>query len=202
MLSKRFRGRPRSERARQAILRSTLKLLYEAGFADLSIEAVASAAGVGKPTIYRWWRTKAAVVADAFMSGVEMKLQFSDTGSLQTDMTRQMKNLVRALRGRRGRIVAALIGGGQSNGELKQAFCKRYLMPRRQEARAVLQRGIDRGELPPTVNIDLILDMLYGPIYYRFLVSHDTLTDSLPDQIWELVMNGLLQSKEKPFAST
>src|SRR5438045_9667028 len=80
---KRAPGRPRSEDARKAILRSTLKLLQEMGFPDLSIEAIAADADVGKAPVYRWWPNKAALVADAFSSSAVDELRFPDTGSVQ-----------------------------------------------------------------------------------------------------------------------
>src|SRR5271167_4499134 len=80
-------GRPRSEESRQSILRSTLKLLkQDGGFAELSIEAVAADASVGKTTVYRWWPTKAALVADAFSTSADEELQFPNTGSVYTDI--------------------------------------------------------------------------------------------------------------------
>ncbi len=94
---KRPPGRPRSEQARLAILRSTLKLLGENGFSDLTIEAVAAHAGVGKATVYRWWPNKAALIADAFASSTSRKLHFPDTGSVYTDMSRQMRQVVEDL---------------------------------------------------------------------------------------------------------
>src|SRR5215471_387527 len=115
--TKRTPGRPRCEQARRAILQSTLKLLRETGFPELSIEAIAADANVGKATVYRWWPNKAALVADAFFSMTDAKLRFPNTGSVRNDMNLQMKQLVRILRGREGRIVAALIGGGQSDPE-------------------------------------------------------------------------------------
>src|SRR5579872_4368146 len=127
-------GRPRSEHARQAILHSTLKLLQEVGFGALSIEAIAADADVGKATVYRWWPNKAALVADAFSSSADKELRFPDTGSVRSDMSNQMKQLVRVFRGRRGRIVAALLGGGQSDPELIAAFRERFLWPRRHQA--------------------------------------------------------------------
>src|SRR5580704_16735615 len=93
---KRSPGRPRSEQSRQAILRSTVKFLErEGGFPELSIEAVAADANVSKATVYRWWPTKAALVADAFSTSSEQELQFIDTGSLLGDMTRQMRRVIR-----------------------------------------------------------------------------------------------------------
>src|SRR5579872_479681 len=131
---KRPPGRPRSEDARKAILNSTLKLLEEMGFPELSIEAIAADADVGKATVYRWWPSKAALVADAFSSSADKELRFPDTGSVRSDMSNQMKQLVRVFRGRRGRIVAALLGGGQSDPELIAAFRERFLWPRRHQA--------------------------------------------------------------------
>src|ERR1022692_4481708 len=92
---KRAPGRPRSEESRQSILRSTLKLLQQdGGFPELSIEAIAADANVGKTTVYRWWPTKAALVADAFFTSAEEELQFPNTGSVYTDMILQMRRLI------------------------------------------------------------------------------------------------------------
>jgi len=188
--AKRPPGRPRSEDARKAILRSTLKLLQETGFPDLSIEAIAADADVGKTTVYRWWPSKAALVADAFSSSADAELRFPDTGSVRSDVTIQMKHLVRILRGRRGRIVAALIGGGQSDPELIEAFRDRFMMPRRQEAYGILRRGIARGELPEALDLDLILDTLYGSLYMRFLIRQTGLTEEYVEEVVSLVMDG------------
>ena len=102
---KRPPGRPRCETARQAILRSTIKLLRRDGFADLSIEAIAADAGVGKATVYRWWPNKGALVVDAFASSTEEELHFPDTGSVFKDMSLQMNQFLGVLRSQRGCIV-------------------------------------------------------------------------------------------------
>lgn len=185
---KRAPGRPRSEAARHAILRSTLRLLATTGFADLSIEAIATDAGVGKATVYRWWPSKAALVADAFLSDSERELRFPDTGSLYSDMSLQMKQLIHVFRTRRGKIAAALIGGGQSDPELIEAFRERFVRPRRMEAYETLQRAIDRGQLRPAVDMDLLLDLLYGAVYMRFLIWKDGLTEEFVDGICEAVL--------------
>ena len=189
---KRAPGRPRSEESKQSILRSTLKLLKEdGGFADLSIEAIAADANVGKTTVYRWWPTKAALVADAFSASADDELRFPDTGSVQNDMSLQMRRLIRVFRSRRGKVVAALLAGGQSDPELIEAFRERFLWPRRKNAYRTLQRGIDRGELPPDINLDLVLDSLYGPIYMRFLIGHDKLDDRFAEDLCQLILSGL-----------
>ncbi len=183
-------GRPRSEGARLAILRSTLKILGKHGFADFTIEDVAAHAGVGKATVYRWWSNKAALIADAFASSTTRALHFPDTGSVCSDMSQQMRQLVKIFRSRRGRIVSAMLAAGQSDRDLIAAFRERFLKPRRQEAYATLRRGIARGELRKDMDLDLLLDSLYGPIYMRFLIRHDKMTPDFIDRLCELVLGG------------
>jgi AcrR family transcriptional regulator len=195
---KRPPGRPRSEQSRQAILRSTLKFLQQrGGIPELSIEAVAEDANVSKATVYRWWPTKAALVVDAFSESADKELQFPDTGSLLNDISLQMHRLIRIFRSSRGKVVAALLAGGQSDPELIEAFQERFLWPRRKRAYKTLQRGIERGELPRNCDLDLILDALYGPIYMRFLIRHTELREEFADEICTLVLNGCNQSSER-----
>jgi AcrR family transcriptional regulator len=187
---KRPPGRPRSEQARLAILRSTLKVLEEKGFSDFTIEDVADRAAVGKATVYRWWPNKGALIADAFASDTTRNLRFPDTGCIDTDMSRQMRQLVKVFRSPRGRIVSAILAAGQSDKELIAAFRDRFLWPRRREAYATLRRGILRGELRKDIDPDLLLDSLYGPIYMRFLIQHDRLTPEFVDRLCALVLSG------------
>jgi AcrR family transcriptional regulator len=188
--AKRLPGRPRNERSRQAILRSTLKLLRRHGFAALSIEAVAADAHVGKATVYRWWATKGALVVDAFASSIENELHFPDSGSVREDMSVQMKQYLDVLHSRSGRIIAGVIAAGQSDPDLMEEFRARFLRPRRQEAYRTLQRGIDRRELPQDLNLDLVLDVLYGSIYMRFLIRHDELNESYINEVCRMVLAG------------
>src|SRR6202035_4282589 len=183
-------GRPRSEQARLSILRSSLSLLAKKGFSEFTIEAVAARASVGKATVYRWWPDKAALIADAFASSTTRKLHFPDTGSVRADMSQQMRQLIKIFSSRRGRIISAILGGGQSDRDLIAAFRERFLWPRRREAYATLRRGILRGELRKDADMDLLLDSLYGPIYMRFLIRHDKLTPEFVDSLCKLVLGG------------
>jgi AcrR family transcriptional regulator len=187
---KRPPGRPRSEKARQAILRSTLKLLSKTGFSDFKIEEVAEHAEVGKATVYRWWPNKGALIADAFASSTTRKLRFPDTGSVYTDMSQQMRQVIEVFRSRRGRIVSAILAAGQTDKDLIEAFRERFLWPRRREAYRTLRRAIARGELRQDMDLDLLLDSLYGPIYMRFLLQHDRLTPDFADRLCALVLRG------------
>ena len=167
-----------------------MKLLRRSSFPELSIEAIAADAGVGKATVYRWWPSKGALVVDAFASSTEDELHFPDSGSVYTDMSRQMCQWLGVLRSPRGCVVRAIIGAGQSDPELLLEFRKRMLRPRRQEAYQALQRGIDRGELPRGLDLDLVLDILYGAIYMRFLIRHDELSERYVEELCRLVLNG------------
>ncbi len=187
---KRPPGRPRSENARQAILRSTLKLLRRSSFADLSIEAISADARVGKATVYRWWPSKGALVVDAFASSTADELHFPDSGSVYRDMSLQITNWLGVLRSPRGCIVRAIIAAGQSDSALLEEFRSYLLRPRRQEAYATLRRGIERGELPRSLDLDLVLDILYGAIYMRFLIRHDELSEDYVKEVCRLVLEG------------
>jgi AcrR family transcriptional regulator len=189
--AKRLPGRPRSEEARRAILHSTMGLLLHNGFPGLSIEAIAADAGVGKATVYRWWPSKGALVVDAFASSLEHQLHFPDTGSIYQDMSLQMNEFLSILRTRRGRIVAELLGAGQSDPDLLEAFRERFLRPRRQEAYKTLRRGIERGELPKNLDLDLVLDILYGAIYMRFLIRHDELSEGYVKAVCRTVLGNV-----------
>jgi AcrR family transcriptional regulator len=187
---RRLPGRPRSEQARRAIFRSTLKLLRRSSFPELTIESIAADASVGKATVYRWWPNKGALVVDAFASSAEDELHFPDTGSVYRDISLQMIQFLGILRSQRGKIVAGLLGGGQSDPELLEAFRERFLRPRRQEAYNTLRRAIDRGELPASLDLDVLLDTLYGAIYMRFLIRHDELSEEYVGEICRLVLGG------------
>lgn len=199
--SKRLPGRPRSEQARIAIFRSTLKLLRRSSFSGLTIEAVAADANVGKATVYRWWPNKGALVVDAFASSAEKQLHFPNTGSVYRDMSLQMSQFLGILRSQRGRIVAALLAGGQSDPEVLAAFRDRFLRPRREEAYKTLRRAIQRRELPKNLDLDVALDTLYGAIYMRFLIRHGELTDSYVRDVCRIVLSGAAKEmKRSPHA--
>ena len=193
-VKKRTPGRPRSEQARAAILGSALELLEEVGYVELTIEEVAARAGVGKATIYRWWPSKAVLVAEAFMSSVIRETRFPDTGSVREDIRAQMQRLAGIIRGPRGRILRSIVGGGQSDPELIAAFRSRFLVPRRAEALGILQRAVDRGQLPADLDRNILLDTLYGPLYFRMLIGHGSVSPAFVDHVCDVVMEGVMQN--------
>jgi AcrR family transcriptional regulator len=184
-------GRPRSERAHRAILQAANELLAREGFAAVTMEAIAERAGVSKATIYRWWPNRAAVVMDGFLSTVSSEVPFPHTGHAREDIRIHMRRLAEAFSGKMGRTVAALIAEGQTDPELAEALRSRWLSVRRAEAREILELGIERGELREDIDLEVAVDVLYGPIYYRMLVGHAPLEGDFANALADHIFSGL-----------
>ncbi|WP_254638884.1 TetR/AcrR family transcriptional regulator [Cohnella sp. GbtcB17] len=181
------RGRPRDPKTQQAILSASYDLLLEVGFGAVTVEKIAERAGVSKATIYKWWPNKAAVVMDGFLSAASARLPVPDTGDVFEDIQIHAVNLTRFLLSKEGKIITALVGEGQFDAGLAEAYRKRYFQPRRQEAKGILEKGIRRGQLRETLDVGLGVDLLYGPILYRLLVTGEPLDD---DYVRRLVKSG------------
>jgi AcrR family transcriptional regulator len=182
-------GRPRSERARQAILGATADLLEHHGFHAITMDAIAENAGVSKATIYRWWPNKGAVALDAIFLSVEPVDSVPDTGSARTDLRRHLRRLARLYASPApARTIAGVHFQSHHDEELAAEVWRRVIGPRRESAGAALRRGIERGELRPDLDADLVLDAMYGALYYNLLVSRQRMpqryVDGLLDQIW------------------
>ena len=177
------RSTRRSERSRRAILDATWELFGRIGLRELSIEAIAKEAGVGKTTIYRWWPSKSAVVLDAVELHFHSVIPFPDTGSVVEDLRKQMRSAATMLQSPVGSAYLALVAEGQHDPDLVHALIERIIGPRRGEARDVLLRGIERGELAADLDPDLVVDLLYGPLYYRMLVTRAPLTRRYIDDL-------------------
>ncbi len=165
-------GRPRSIEAQQAILNATWKLLIAGKVRDLSIEAIAREAGVGKTTIYRWWSSKTAVIIDTFLAKVTSEIPFSEESSATEALKGQVNSLVKAFSGEYGRIVAEIIAEGRGDNQALEHFREKFLLPRRLIGQAIIERGIQNGEFDASLDAQIAMDILYGPIYYRLLVGH------------------------------
>ena len=180
-------GRPRSEKARKAVMRSTLRLIREVGFHELTIEAVAARARVGKATIYRWWPNKAELVIEVFASIIGEELRFPTSPPVMESIHSQMRRWVPIFRTPLGQIVATVIGAGQSDPTILKAFQIHWVEPRRTEARRLLLEAIRQGELRFGLDPDLVLDLLYGPLYLRLLLKHAPLDETFVDEVFDLV---------------
>ena len=165
------KGRPRSEKSRKAILKATNSLLLYTSVQDLSIEAIAKKAKVGKTTIYRWWPNKAAVVMDALMSqpGLQKPLP---TPSNNADAVRmQLDKLIHLLDSKNGEIIAQLFSEAQSDDKAKQIFENNFLAPLIDAIEYSVEQGQVDGEFRKQMDPKMTVDILCGPVFFR-LMSH------------------------------
>ncbi|MEU7633759.1 TetR-like C-terminal domain-containing protein [Nocardia sp. NPDC049220] len=186
------RGRPRSEKARDAIVHASIELLLERGVAATTVDAVAVAAGVSKATIYRWWSTKETLAMDALYQEWATTSPAVDTGSVRADL-RTLLCPWAELAARRpyGRIIAGLLVEVVSNPDFALEYRARFLEHRREQGRVILQRAIRRGEIPADTPIEIVLDMLYGPVYHRLLHGHAPIDDVFVCQVIDTVLDGI-----------
>lgn len=184
-------GRPRSEEAHQALLEATARLMEDMPIRNITIGGIAKEAGVGKPTIYRWWDSKCALVMDAFLEASAPRIPLVKSGSAVDALTRQVRGVIKLLRGRSGRIVAEMVGEGQSDPHILEEFRDRFFSRLLAPARAAIERGKKSGELDKCLDTDLALDLIFGPIYYRLLVGHQPLDKSFAKALPERLVSAL-----------
>jgi AcrR family transcriptional regulator len=187
------RGRPRSDRAREAILHSAAELLLERGLDAVSMDAVAQHAGVSKATIYRWWSTKEALALDAlYTEWAAHSIAELDTGSLRGDLIALLRPWVRLLRTRNyARVLGTFITKVHSDPEFAQQYLARLLRPRRDVARAMFDRARERGELRAGVRIEVAQDIIWGAVYHRLLHGHAPLNDRFVTDVVDLALAGI-----------
>jgi AcrR family transcriptional regulator len=183
-------GRPRDESARQRILDAALELVEEAGFAQVTTCAIAERAGVGKATVYRWWPNKAAVLIEAFREAVAPEVPFVDTGSFEADIRLQVEKFARMLIGPKGRMLAAILAAAQNDSDVAAALADYWIGPRRAEARAAMERKQQWKECAGDIDTGLLLDMLYGPLYFRLLTGLP-LSPEYADEVADFVLHAL-----------
>ncbi len=162
-------GRPRSEKSRKAILESTRRLLTHMPLSELSIEAIAKKAKVGKTTIYRWWPNKAAVAMEAFLEQPGVQNIIPTTATAEDAIRKQLESLIRQLRGQNGRIIAGIIAESQSNSDVLDLLYEKFLKERVSPLYEKIEEGKANGEFNPSLNTEIALDMLMGPLFLRVL---------------------------------
>ncbi len=182
------RGRPRNKEADTRILRAALDLMERIGFRAVSMEAIAEEAGVARTTIYRRWPSKATIVMDALLMEVEPEIDFPAGSSPLESLHAQMSLLAQAFRSRRGVLVRSLLAEAQFDPELKTAFLERWILKRRAAATSVIRAAIEAGELTVGTDPEVLLDVLYGGLYYWLLIGLKPPTEKHVQALWSMVM--------------
>ena len=184
-------GRRLDPRISQDILEAALDLLASEGYARLSMEAVAQRAGVHKPAVYRRWPTKIDLVAAAVRS-MASEVQDPARGNVRDDLVALVADTAGAAR-RSPHMVAALrlVAEAAADDALEAAVRARVTSPRRSVTRAVLERGVTRGEIRPDADVDLVVDVLFGTVHSRLLVSREPLSRRDVEHLVDLVLGGI-----------
>ena len=190
------RGRPRSEKARHAILEAAAELLLARGLGAVSMDAVAERAGVSKATIYRWWPSKEMLALDALLEWAATRAPARDTGSLRGDLLALVKPWVREItRQPFGRVIAALVTEARSDPEFAEAYRTHFVEPRREAMRAAFARAALRGEVSADLDVEVAVDLIYGPLYHRLLHGHAPLTGRFGENVVDMALGGIVNPR-------
>ncbi|MFC9590053.1 TetR/AcrR family transcriptional regulator [Streptomyces sp. NPDC056944] len=190
-------GRIRSQDAHDAVLATAIELVEELGYQAVTMERIAARADVAKSTVYRWWKSKPALVMDAYRTAVEQRMPEPDTGSLAGDLTA----FAIALYGVTAHPVRVrTLRGLMAEAQLDPAFAEpfqEWVESRRAVVLALLARGVRRGELPATADLTAATDHFFGLFWYRLLVGHAPLQpDQAPGHVDQL-LHGLLAHHDR-----
>jgi len=189
-------GRPRSDESRAAILKAAYEILREGGFAAFTVEGVAARAGAGKATIYRWWQTKGTLAIEAFLVALAPRLEtLPHTGSALGDLRAHVHRAATIYRGRAGQLLRELIALGQEDSQTSRTLRTDFVAPRYAEAIRLLTRAREAGEIDPDVDLEVLADALWGPIFHRLLVNRMPLDREFIDKLLNLVLGNVSRKR-------
>jgi AcrR family transcriptional regulator len=191
---KRTPGRPRSENARRAILDAAYAMMSEPG-GRVTIDAVAARAGVGKPTIYRYWPNARALEMAAMLEQASPSTAIRPGGDAIADLRTQLAKVVATFATPRGRQTAQMLATATPDSELSKLFRNQFILKSREEGRVILARAMEQGSVRPDIAIEAALDMIYAPVFYRLLVGHAPLDGGFVDDLVDAVMAGLVRNE-------
>jgi AcrR family transcriptional regulator len=185
------RGRQRSEESEEAILAAITGLLKAKPLRDISIEEIAREAGVGKATIYKWWPSKAYIAFDAFSKKLTEMVPIRDTGSAERDFKEQLRSLLAFFDTPGGLVLRHFLAEGLVDEEFASLFRDRFIKPRREAIGEIFDRAVERGQIRRGLNREVVLDLIYGPGFYRILVRHEPLERTTVNEMISALFKGL-----------
>ncbi|MFE6039876.1 TetR/AcrR family transcriptional regulator [Streptomyces sp. NPDC056452] len=176
----------------EAIMRTTVELGQELGYARLSIEAIAARAGVGKHTVYRRWPSKGALLLDSLLSVNGAALDYPDTGDVLADLRTQIHAIVELLgRAPLDSLFRAMIGEAQHDTGVAAALNERFIAPQARKTVVRLEKAREQGQLSPDFDLDLAMTILSGPLYFRLLITQEPLTPAYVDRVLKALFTGM-----------
>jgi AcrR family transcriptional regulator len=185
------RGRPRSSEANDAILTAAIALVREMGYDDVTVEAIAERAGVGKATIYRRWPSKEPLVAEAIGRIVRV-IPIPDTGTLRGDLRLLMRSAARMYGDPATRLLlSGLVAAMSRNASIATAVRSGFVGTWRSAVAQVVERAAERGDLRRGVDAGFVNDLLSGPLLHRFLIEGDEIDEAFTRRVVDTVSRGL-----------
>jgi AcrR family transcriptional regulator len=178
MASEKKMGRPRDERVRRCVLETVREQLQHGSLCTLSMEGIARQAGVGKQTLYRWWPTLADVALEALIGEASEHCPVPDTGNLENDLRTFLRGAFQAIQQRSGPLLRCLMVEAQKNADFRARFCSRFIRIRQDALAKLISRSASSAEFR-----SLVIDMIFGTLWYRLLIGHRPLDDDAADQL-------------------
>ena len=184
--------RPRTEQLRDRVLNAAGELMLEGGLAAATMEAIAARAGVSKRTLYKYWPSRGAVALEGFMRSAASSWSLSDGASPTEQLRGLVVSAARLFAGTpAGQLMRSLVADAQSQDEVATAIREQWLRPRRVVAADLIRQGVAEGEFRAGLDVEITLDLLFGPVYYRLLLGHEPITDAFAAATVDHLVAGL-----------
>jgi len=189
--TKRKPGRPPSQAARQTVLDTAYRLLMSDGLGRLTIERVAAEAGVSKPTIYRTWTNAQDLAMAAFMAQPLAEAAPRRAASARAALTAHLRSVIETFATQRGRQITLTMASANPESELAKAFRHQVILKSREAGRGLIDAAIAAGQIRADTDVEVVLDMLYGPLFFRLLAGHQPLSAGLAALLVERLFDGI-----------
>ncbi|TFW23148.1 TetR/AcrR family transcriptional regulator [Massilia arenosa] len=198
---KRRPGRPPSEHSRRQVLDTAYRILMTEGLGRLSIERVAAEAGVSKPTIYRSWTNAQELAMAALMAQPGGEASAPLAGAARAALETHLRAVIDTFATQRGRQIALTMASADPDSELAKAFRNQVILKSRETGRTLIEQAIADREIRADVDVEVVLDMLFGPLFFRLLVGHLSLSPALAGALVNTVFDGLAEMENTPAAA-
>ena len=184
-------GRPTSDAARRAVLDAAYRILMNDGLGRLTIEGVAAESGVGKPTIYRTWSNAQELAMAAFMAQPEVDTAAPRARTVRAAWVAQLTAVIRTLATNRGRQITLTMASADPDSELAKAFRHQVILKSREAGRLLIELAVQGQEMRAATDVETVLDMVYGPLFFRLLAGHLPLSAAFAVQLVDTVFDGV-----------
>lgn len=184
-------GRPRSEEARAQILESAYQLLKTKPMSAIAAHEIAKDAGVSTATLYRWWKTKEEIMFEACLEHLKGTRTSHEQGSPSARLRDNVSSSAKWIRSEYGKVMARIIAGIQGDEELQRSYLEKFYFPRRQVQRQLIEEAIAAGELKAGTDPELLIDVLFGPLFFRWLQGHAPVDQNFANAVVDNVLRGV-----------